>query len=332
MRAVAVCSDSQVGRRRTGSDDSIQYDIHDLAFPATTDAEKLADQLVEDDGFAMTVVFATYQSLDVISRAQREHGLRKFDLVVCDEAHRTTGQIAEDREASNFVRVHDAEFLKADKRLYMTATPRIYGDSARTKARDKSMLLCTMDDPKLYGEVLVYYGFGWAVKNGLLSDYQVVVLALDEEQVSRSVQHALSADNELHLDEAVKILGSYKALLKQSIDPDDFADDDKPVRRAMAFSNTIKQSKFIRNWFDTVVGEYRDSHPELQGESAFQCEVRHVDGTTRSSEREEDLRWLGQQDEEDRCHILSNVRCLGEGVDVPGAGCRAVPAPQKIAD
>ena len=317
MRAVAVCSDSQVGRRRTGSDDSIQYDIHDLAFPATTDAEKLADQLVEDDGFAMTVVFATYQSLDVISRAQREHGLRKFDLVVCDEAHRTTGQIAEDREASNFVRVHDAEFLKADKRLYMTATPRIYGDSARTKARDKSMLLCTMDDPKLYGEVLVYYGFGWAVKNGLLSDYQVVVLALDEEQVSRSVQHALSADNELHLDEAVKILGSYKALLKQSIDPDDFADDDKPVRRAMAFSNTIKQSKFIRNWFDTVVGEYRDSHPELQGESAFQCEVRHVDGTTRSSEREEDLRWLGQQDEEDRCHILSNVRCLGEGVDVP---------------
>lgn len=317
LRAVAVCSDTQVGRRRTGSDDSIQYDIHDLAFPATTDAEKLAKRLAEDDGFAMTVVFATYQSLDVISRAQHEHGLRKFDLVVCDEAHRTTGQIEQDREGSNFVQVHEAGFLKADKRLYMTATPRIYGDSARTRAREKSMMLCTMDDASLYGEVLVYYGFGWAVRNGLLSDYQVVVLALDEEQVSRSVQRGLSADNELNLSEAVKILGSYKALLKQSIDPDDFADDKDPVRRAMAFSNTIRQSEFIRNWFDAVVGEYRENHPELQGESAFNCEVRHVDGSTRSSEREGELRWLGQQDEYDRCHILSNVRCLGEGVDVP---------------
>ena len=317
MRAVAVCSDTQVGRRRTSSDDSIQYDIHDLAFPATTDAEKLADRLVEDDGFAMTVVFATYQSLDVISRAQHEHGLQKFDLVVCDEAHRTTGQIDTGREASNFVRVHEADFLHAEKRLYMTATPRIYTDSARSKAAKRSTFLCTMDDESLFGDVLVYNGFGWAVRNGLLSDYQVVVLALDEEQVSRSVQHALSADNELRLDDAVKILGSYKALLKQSIDPEDFADDDQPARRAMAFSNTIAQSQFVRNWFDTVVGEYRDHHPELQGESAFACEVRHVDGTTRSSEREEHLRWLGQQDAEDRCHILSNVRCLGEGVDVP---------------
>lgn len=317
LRAVAVCSDTQVGRRRTGSDDSIQYDIHDLAFPATTDAEKLAGRLAEEDGFAMTVVFATYQSLDVISRAQHEHGLRKFDLVICDEAHRTTGQIDTGREASNFVRVHEADFLYAAKRLYMTATPRIYTDSARTKAAKRSTFLCTMDDESLYGEVLVYYGFGWAVRNGLLSDYQVVVLALDEEQVSRSVQHALSADNELRLDDAVKILGSYKALLKQSVDPKDFADDEQPVRRAMAFSNTIAQSKFVYKWFDTVVGEYRDNHPELQGESAFECEVRHVDGTTRSTEREQHLRWLGQQDADDRCHILSNVRCLGEGVDIP---------------
>lgn len=317
LRAVAVCSDTQVGRRRAGSDDSIQYDIHDLAFPATTDAKKLADRLAEEDGLAMTAIFATYQSLDVISRAQHEHGLRKFDLVICDEAHRTTGQIDTGREASNFVRVHEADFLHADKRLYMTATPRIYTDSARSKAAKRSTFLCTMDDESLFGEVLVYYGFGWAVRNGLLSDYQVVVLALDEEQVSRSVQHALSADNELRLDDAVKILGSYKALLKQSIDPEDFADDDQPVRRAMAFSNTIAQSKFVRKWFDTVVGEYQENHPELQGESAFECKVRHVDGATRSSGREERLRWLGQQDADDRCHILSNVRCLGEGVDIP---------------
>ena len=317
IRAIAVCSDTQVGRRRVGGDDSIQYDIHDLAFPATTDAEKLADRSAAEDSGEMAVVFATYHSLDVIAKAQHEYGMVDFDLVICDEAHRTTGQIDVDREASNFVRVHDQEFLKADKRLYMTATPRIYTDAARSKAKERSTTLCTMDDVSLFGEVFFYRGFGWAVQNKLLSDYQVVVLALDEAQVSAHVQQALVAGKELKLSDAVKILGSYKALLKQSVDPKEFSDDPDPVQRAMAFSNTIRESKRIRDGFNDVVGEYHANHPDLKGYSAWHCEVRHVDGKTRSTEREALLRWLRTEASAEACHILSNVRCLGEGVDVP---------------
>ena len=240
-----------------------------------------------------------------------------FDLVICDEAHRTTGQIEADREASNFVRVHDSSFLKADKRLYMTATPRIYTDAARTRARERSTTLCTMDDVSMFGEVLFYRGFGWAVQNGLLSDYQVVVLGLDESQVSDHVQQGLASEGELILSDAVKILGSYKALLKQSVDPMEFRDDPEPVQRAMAFSNTIRESKRIRDRFDEVVGEYHLNHPKLKGESAWNCKIQHVDGTTRSTEREAMLRWLSEDTGSDSCHVLSNVRCLGEGVDIP---------------
>ena len=317
IRAIAVCSDTQVGKRRVGGDDAIQYDIHDLAFPATTDAEKLAQRIGSQANGQMTVVFSTYHSLDVISRAQHKHGLASFDLAICDEAHRTTGQIDIDREASNFVRVHDATFVRADKRLYMTATPRIYTDAARSKAKERSTVLCTMDDVSMFGEVMFYRGFGWAVRKGLLSDYRVVVLALDESQVSGQMQRGLSSASELDLSDAVKILGSYKALLKQSVDPDEFGDDPHPSKRAMAFSNTIKESKRIRDQFDEVINEYHENHPALNGESAWRCNIKHVDGTSGATEREACLRWLSDGASDDACNVLSNVRCLGEGVDVP---------------
>ena len=329
IRAIAVCSDTQVGRRRMVRDDSIQYDIHDLAFPATTDAVRLAERSTTEKSSGMTVVFATYHSLEVISKAQLEHGMADFDLVICDEAHRTTGQIDVDREASNFVRVHDAAFLKADKRLYMTATPRIYTDKARSKAKERSTTLCTMDDESMFGGVFFYRSFGWAVENELLSDYQVVVLALNEKQVSQHVQQALAEGNELKLSHAVRILGSYKALLKQSIDPKEFSDDPAPARRAMAFSNTIRESERIRDWFKAVVDEYQANHLDIQGNGAWRCEIRHVDGKTRSTERESLLRWLRTEASEDACHILSNVRCLGEGVDVPALDAVLFLEPRK---
>ena len=319
IRALAVCSDSQVGKRRLGGDDAIQYDIHDLAFPATTDATKLAQRMNGGDNGQMTVVFSTYHSLDVISKAQREYDLPAFDLAICDEAHRTTGQIDADREASNFVRVHDCDFLCADKRLYMTATPRIYTDAARSKAQERSTVLCTMDDESMFGKVLFYRGFDWAIRNGLLSDYRVVVLALDEELVSGSVQRSLAAANELKLSDAVKILGSYKALMKHSVDPEEFGDDPAPVRRAMAFSNTIRDSKRIQREFDGVVREYHAHYSLSTDTPDWHCDVEHVDGSTGATEREELLRWLSAGDDSgEACRILSNVRCLGEGVDVPG--------------
>ena len=264
----------------------------------------------------MTVTFATYHSLDVISKAQCDHGMPEFDLVICDEAHRTTGQVD--------TRARSIQLRPRARRRFPAhiEAPLHDGDTAylhrcaHSKAKKQSSMLCAMDDPKLFGEVFFYRGFDWAIRNGLLSDYRVVILGLDEEQVSESLQRSLSADNEITLDDGVKILGSYKALMKHSVDPSEFADDPAPVRRAMAFSNKIEESTNFRDRFAKVVSDHHASHsPPTKPD--WRCEVAHVDGASGASEREAQLRWLREGGSESVCHMLSNVRCLGEGVDVP---------------
>ena len=129
LRAFAACSDTHVGKHKA-SDDVADVNIHDLAYPATTDAKKLASKVnAHHDAERMTVVFSTYQSIQVISDAQYKHGLEEFDLIVCDEAHRTTGATLVGEDESNFVKVHDQKHIKGKKRVYMTATPRIFGDA-----------------------------------------------------------------------------------------------------------------------------------------------------------------------------------------------------------
>ncbi|WP_232820710.1 DEAD/DEAH box helicase family protein [Thalassobius sp. I31.1] len=167
--AFSACSDTKVGRRADA--DSLDLNVHDLAFPATTDPEKIARQVTDAPADRMTVVFSTYHSIDVLTRAQKQHGLPEFDLVICDEAHRTTGvKLKEEDDASVFMRIHDDAYVTAKKRLYMTATPRIFADTAKRKADDHDAELASMDDPKKFGEDLFHRGFGWAVENELLTD------------------------------------------------------------------------------------------------------------------------------------------------------------------
>lgn len=320
LRSFAVCSDAQVGKRRNG-DDVADLEIHDLAFPATTDAKKLADKIAHPAADQMTVVFSTYQSIQVISDAQKKHGLPEFNLIICDEAHRTTGAIFADSEESNFVKVHRQDFISGKKRLYMTATPRIFGDAVKTKANEASVELCSMDDTSLYGEVLFQRGFSWAVQNGLLTDYKVIVLAVDEEMVSAGVQKRLTdANSELLLDDATKIIGCYKALTKADLKAD-VAADPQPMKRAIAFCKDIRSSKLITSEFKAVVEEYLDSGNVMDGfpSDTYQldCDLKHVDGTYNAKSRTLLLDWLKEDTEGNACRILSNARCLSEGVDVP---------------
>lgn len=127
LRSFAVCSDIQVGKRRKYTDDTAEIETHDLEIPATTDPKRLAEKAGQQDDERMTVVFATYQSIQTLTAAHG-HGLPEFDIIICDEAHRTTGATLEGDDESNFVRVHSNEHVKGKKRVYMTATPRIYGD------------------------------------------------------------------------------------------------------------------------------------------------------------------------------------------------------------
>ncbi len=317
ITAFAVCSDTQVGKRRRSTFDVAEIEVTDLAFPATTKADKLAPAIAASDGGSMRVIFATYQSVSVIEQAQSEHGLPEFDLIVCDEAHRTTGVTFAGEDQSNFVKVHNNDKIRGRKRIYMTATPRIYGENARSKAREADAILASMDDPELFGDVLFHHGFARAVESKILTDYRVIVLAMDESVVNGAVQKRLADENsELTLDDATKIAGCWKALSKFRL-KGLAADDTDPMHRALAFCRNIKSSKMVRDEFGKVIVDYRENEPDTAPPDEFDCEIKHVDGTYKARARKQRLDWLKEDAGPDVCRILSNARCLTEGVDVP---------------
>jgi predicted helicase len=327
IHSLAVCSDASIGKKITkgGDNDSADITTYDLAFPATTSARQIMRQYkgvkdIETKKKAtphMTVVFSTYQSIQAVSEAQKA-GLPEFDLIICDEAHRTTGVTLSGEDESHFVKVHDAKFLKGKKRLYMTATPRIYSDDTKTKAKDAEAELCSMDDPAVFGEDFHRLGFGESVAKNLLSDYKVLVLAVDEKYVTRTFQRQIAdANNELNLEDAVKITGCWNGLAKKldrASTPSDLQDDSGPMHRAVAFSRSIKDSKAFCDKFAQIIDAYRTTHPD---EDPLKCELDHVDGTFHALRRNALLDWLKEPLPADTCRILSNARCLSEGVDVP---------------
>lgn len=330
IHSLAVCSDTSIGKRTTRTDEEkVDITIYDLAFPATTSARQINWQYRAIRSRAeatrrpaqMTVVFSTYQSIQAVADAQKA-GLPEFDLIICDEAHRTTGVTLSGEDESHFVKVHDASFIKAKKRLYMTATPRVYGDEAKMKAGQADAELCSMDDTALFGEEFHRLGFGEAVSKNLLSDYKVLVLAVDEKYVNKAFQRQIAdANNEIDLDDAVRITGCWNGLAKRfdqataSAAAADLQGDVLHMRRAVAFSRSIKDSKAFVEKFAQIVAAYRETHPDA--ENLLHCETDHVDGTFDALKRNARLDWLKASAPENTCRILSNARCLSEGVDVP---------------
>ncbi len=318
LRTFAVCSDGKVGRGgvRPGEDASVV----DLPIPATTDPTRLAVAAQDDSRTQgrITVVLSTYQSIDVVHRAQ-EQGLGEFDLIICDEAHRTTGATLAGAEESAFVRVHDDAYLRASRRLYMTATPRIYGETAKSRANDDEVVLASMDDEALFGPEFHRLGFGKAVELDLLTDYRVLVLAVDEGAVSRTFQGDFSGHGELNLDDAARIVGCWNGLAKRGNTDQEFAGDPEPMKRAVAFARDIKSSKAFAEVFGAVTGEYASLTGIGEDDDAetLSARVRHVDGSMNMLRRGERLDWLKAEPEDGECRILSNARCLSEGVDVP---------------
>ncbi|MFH5803947.1 DEAD/DEAH box helicase [Alienimonas sp. DA493] len=321
LTSIAVCSDANIGTsRKPKDDDSGDITIQDLAFPATTSQRELVRQFKLQSGEAKnhpTVVFSTYHSIEAVAKAQ-EAGLPEFDLVICDEAHRTTGVTFAGEDESHFVKVHDADFLRAKKRLYMTATPRIYGDDAKSKAKEAAAVVASMDDVGVFGRELHRLGFGEAVKHDLLADYKVLVLAVDEKYVARTFQKQLAADGEMNLDDATRITGCWNGLEKRfesTLNNPDLQSDAKPMRRAVAFSQTIKASKQFVEQFHRIVEAYKEDNPDA--DDVLDVEADHVDGSFDALRRNALLEWLKEDADGNACRILSNARCLSEGVDVP---------------
>ena len=313
LKTFAVCSDTKAGRRSNDDEDISPYDLRDT--PSTNPDHLVARyNTAKRDGY-MTAIFSTYQSLDVVSEAQKK-GLSQFDLIVCDEAHRTTGVSLVGQSESNFQRVHNNDFVSADKRLYMTATPRIYGDRAKRKANENLLTIASMDNEQVYGPEFHRLGFGRAIELGILSQYKVVIFNVDQEQVGIDLDSLLSdRATDINMDNAARMVGCWNGLGKRGASGFDFTTDPLPAKRAVAFSNTINQSEQFSDYFSTIIEGCLNAAGS-NAENQLLCQVKHVDGKQNALTRTERLAWLRQEPEEGVCKVLSNARCLTEGIDV----------------
>ena len=409
MTTFAVCSDSKVGKSGDEDDFASYLRPSDLSFPATTDAQSLANAVntaLEHKGPAdgMTVIFSTYQSLDVIHQAQTDYQLPALDLIICDEAHRTAGgYLVADRKStamtaqldaevkaqegaaagtttdanladagaanepaktkgrkprgrrgadsavddeSNFTRIHDDDYIKGLKRLYMTATPKIYGEAAKQQETAGEAVLYSMDDEKVFGPVFHTLNFDRAVKLGCLVDYKVIILVGDK---------SLLPTDEALLDfsqyQAAKVVGTWKALNKYGVS-DQLTGDSQPMRRAVGFAQIIDStgkydkagSKQFMRYFQGTVEHYREhlaqlslTDPEGRASEEFAylsehnlvCDCEHIDGSMDAIKKGQLLDWLRTEPEDNHCKILFNVRCLSEGVDVPALDAVVFLSPRK---
>ncbi len=331
MTSLSVVSDTKANKQKDKNDDDLG--AREIGFEPTTNVQDLVDhyKLIEEHNLPndMRVVFSTYQSIDVIKQAQKD-GYPEFDLIIADEAHRTTGAIAEKEGDTTFTEVHSNTNVKGKLRLYQTATPKIYDQNAKKKAKENSIVVSSMDDKSIYGDEIFRLGFGDAVAQGYLTDYKVSVLAVSESYINKDMQKIMSADNQLKVDDIGKIIGVWNAMVKRDGITGEI--DGTPMKRAIAFTDTIKHSKIISNEFNQVVNDYLDSDTDDNSisENSYHVDVHHVDGGLNALEKENEIDWLGNDDIEDNhARILSNVRFLTEGIDVPNLDAIIFFSPKK---
>ena len=322
-RYIGICSDTRAGK--SDEDASLQ----ELELPVTTDPAAISAALREPQGEALTVVFCTYHSLGLVERAQAE-GAPAFDLALCDEAHRTTGVERPGDKTSPFVLVHDAGRIRARKRLYMTATPRLYTAGAKTKAARHEAEVFSMDDLETYGPEFHRLPFSRAVEQDLLADYKVVVFAMSEQRVDAALQaHLATGDSELNLTDAAKIVGCWRALQNPENRPAGHGPAPR-LARAIAFTNTILASKRLAAHWERIVSGAIGMLSAGERPGALRCETQHVDGQHHALERKARLEWLEGEASGD-CRILSNARCLTEGIDVPALDAVLFMSPRSSA-
>ena len=308
-RYIGICSDTSTGKK------SEDVPIQELEIPVTTDPLKISEALEEIDKSAMTVVFCTYHSLPIVEIAQ-DQGAPAFDLILCDEAHRTTGIEEVGDDTSPFVLVHNADRIRSKKRLYMTATPRLYTEGAKAKAANHHIEVFSMDDPDTYGPEFHRLPFSRAVEQQLLSDYKVAIFTMYEPDADATLQGYVGAGgSEINITDATKFVGCWRALQN----PEGKSGDDatnQPLTRAIAFNNTILNSKRLAEHWNGVIESAIQQMPEDLRPLNFECETQHVDGQHNAFDRKTRIEWL-KGGADGACRILSNARCLSEGIDVP---------------
>ena len=337
IKSVCICSDSTASRNRNANNDNddIQHTMVDLALPANTNPKMISLQLrtyQKHDG--LVVVFSTYQSIDAVYEAQKQvladtnGAYGKFDFIICDEAHRTTGARVKGQDDSDFSKIHNADYIQGARRLYMTATPKVYSDSLKAKAVDEDFVLYSMDNEAWYGKEFFHVGFGYAVEHGLLTDYKVFVLTVSEDDIPQDLQMKIksNANQELTYNDTAKLVGVISGLSKiiAGDKGETWNVDPRLMHRALAFcgqigdTNKSGSSKNVAAILPAISEEILKDKTAEERTHVVSVDARHVDGSMTSAHRAQDLKWLASEPEFDnQCRVITNVRCLSEGVDVP---------------
>lgn len=318
VRTFGVCSDQTAGQTKRNRKDTDEILVQ-MPIPATTDIQRIQKEYTSKR-CGVNIFFSTYQSIDVISNLAKTCKIT-FDIAICDEAHRTIGSYKTSGEdLSNFVKIHKDSFVPCKKRLYMTATQKIYSTGAKQDAKDGGYEVYSMDDESIYGPLFHYLSFGEAVSKGLLTDYRLVVLTIRKKDV---VKLKLPQTAFANLDDASRIVGSLSALSKipSELNPDEFKLDPKPMKRAVAFCSTIAQAKSIAESYNHLKDDSCLGKDYMEGQNFVIPMAKLITGQDNTKEKNKMLDWLrgiGKDEIEDgTCHILTNARCLSEGVDVP---------------
>ena len=337
---ICVCSDVQSGRRIQY--DEIKDEFVDLSSPATTNPEKLIQQIqvgLESSVHDMVVIFSTYQSIDVLidAQSQFEFGIQ---LIICDEAHRTASVNRHDLGDTNFVKVHHNELIQSQKRLYMTATPKIYHKKAKSRAKDIGVDVFSMDDETQFGKEFYRIKFGEAIKRDLLTDYKVITIEVRDDEISQLFNQQLINHNtnmgdgegkvSINLKDAVKMVGLISVLggqVKQKIKDASQQDlesvDIGILKRNLLFTYKIDRSKRLTNSLEFITENPTNlKRIFTEDYQPIHLQSEHIDGSMNAGQRSDLLDWLrefsdNKTSSDPLCRILSNVRCMSEGVDVP---------------
>jgi predicted helicase len=316
VNAYAVVSDNKVGKvnskKKTEIDDDDENNIIDttnwhklslLSYPATTTAQDLVRNLRFETN-KLNVIFSTYQSLDVLIEAHGL-GLPEFELVICDEAHRTAGVRRKGAEESVFKKVHYNEYIKAKKRLYMTATPKIVEVKDSDEA-DQIAALYNMNDPDLFGPTFFEYTFVQATNDKVILPYTLLLLFIDKRKkklLKEQFKEYLKKQGALNVDYTTKIKAIEYFILGNAVDEKDRPIQVKP-KCGIIFANRVKRAKEISEQYKEIIS------------ASSNISIEYIEGLMSAYDKARLIKWLGEGKEDD-VHILANAKVLTEGIDVP---------------
>ena len=304
FRYLCLCSDTTVD---LGKDSPVEH-LYELDVPVTTDAE-VVSEFLQNEPAITSILLSTYQSSKVLSEAVKKTGIG-FDTAIFDEAHRTTGS-----DVGVWNMALDDNKVPIGKRIFMTATPRIYAPHISKKAKEKDILLYSMDDNEVYGIPFYEMTFGQAIEKDLITDYKVVIICVTDREVKEIIQSGGRVITEDNREWDAKAFAKQVALIK--------AIEAYKLKKIFTFHSRVPSAKAFTQDSAYSIKEVI----KLAGVSTNDKSINlfHVNGTMSSGFRSS----IMKEFRESEIGIMSNARCLIEGVDVPAVDTVAFIDPKK---